>query len=293
MERLLSAKLPCKVFVGVGVDDDGASRFRDKELCKIFQELFDERMLGIDIVGTQTDDDGTIGHRLGPVDQEREWIIELASPNGFDPITEQCGHHILRPPCYESASQGYHERTKEFKAAFFYMEKICLPKSMSTIDAFNTTLKNFLQELTEVFPNEPGIGKVKLFLGTFDGLTAINKRAAMDPFLEAMAPHADLISGKNSKLFKKVELPGGVSLKDLWKKASDATKDATWQYLQMLFLLASTAASVPPDMLSAIEGMASNYADKIKTGEMDLGSVSNMLLSGDFASMLGAPEPKK
>lgn len=164
---------------------------------------------------------------------------------------------------------------------------------MSTIDAFNTTLKNFLQELAEVFDGEPGVGKVKLFLGTFDVFVGSNKRAAMDPFLEAMAPHAELISTRNPKLFKKVELPGGVSLKDLWKKASEATRDATWQYLQMLFLLASTAASVPPDMLTAIEGMANQYADKIKTGEMDLGSVTNMLLSGDLASMLGAPPPEK
>jgi hypothetical protein len=169
---------------------------------------------------------------------------------------------------------------------------------MSTVDAFNSTLKNFLQELADVFPDEPGIGKVQLFLGTFDVVVAgANKRVAMDSFLEAVTPHADYITAKDPKLFKKLELPGGISLKELWKKASDATREATWQYLQMLFLLGTTAAAVPPEMLNAIEGMASEYADKVKSGEMDLSSVTSMLLGGggvgglDLASMLGAPPP--
>lgn len=171
----------------------------------------------------------------------------------------------------------------------------------STIDAFNSTLKTFLQELVDVFPDEPGAGKIQLFLSGFDLFVANNKRAAMDAFLEKMAPHADDITSKDSKLFKKVELPGGISLKTLWKKASDATKEATWQYLQMLFLLASTAAAVPAEMLNAIEGMAAEYAGKVKSGEMDLSSVTNMLLGGamgsggglDLGALLGGPPPKK
>lgn len=171
----------------------------------------------------------------------------------------------------------------------------------STIDAFNSTLKSFLQELVDVFPDEPGAGKIQLFLSGFDLFVANNKRAAMDAFLEKMAPHADDITTKDSTLFKKVELPGGISLKTLWKKASDATKEATWQYLQMLFLLASTAAAVPPEMLNAIEGMAAEYAGKVKSGEMDLSSVTNMLLGGamgsgggglDLGALLGGPPPK-
>lgn len=170
---------------------------------------------------------------------------------------------------------------------------------MSTIDAFNTTLKNFLQELVDVFPDEPGVAKIQLFISGFDLYVAGNKRAAMDAFLEKLAPHADAITAKDSKMFKKLELPGGISLKELWKKASEGTREATWQYLQMLFLLGSTAAAVPADMLNAIEGMAAEYAGKVKSGEMDLSSVTNLLLGGgaggglDLGSLLGGglPEP--
>lgn len=176
----------------------------------------------------------------------------------------------------------------------------------STIDAFNSTLKSFLQELVDVFPEEPGIGKVKLFLSGFDVFIGSNKRAALDTFLEAVSPHADYITAKDPKLFKKLELPGGISLKDIWKKASDGTRDATWQYLQMLFLLGSTAASVPQEMLDTIESMAAQYADKVKSGELDISNVTSMLLGGgpgggalgalDFASLMGGgggSPPKK
>lgn len=167
---------------------------------------------------------------------------------------------------------------------------------MSTIDAFNSTLKNFLQELVDVFPDEPGVGKIQLFLAGFDMYVANNKRAAMEAFLEKLGPHADAITTKDAKLFKKLELPGGISLRDLWKKASDKTRDATWQYLQMLFLLGSTASAVPADMLESIEGMAAEYAGKVKSGEMDLSGVTNLLLGGgglDIASLLGGPVDKK
>lgn len=160
----------------------------------------------------------------------------------------------------------------------------------STVQTFNATLKGFLQELVDVFPNEPGIGKVQLFLASFDIFTATNERAAMDAFLNTIAPHADAITARDPAMFKKLELPGNIPMKDFWKKATDATKEATWQYLQMLFLMASTASAIPVDMLSAIEGVASEYADKIKAGEMDLSAVTNMLLSGsgifDHSSLL-------
>jgi hypothetical protein len=162
----------------------------------------------------------------------------------------------------------------------------------STIDAFNSTLKSFLQELVDVFPGEPGIGKLQLFLATYDSVIAADPRGVMRVFLDTMGPHTALISSRDSTLFKLVELPGGVSLRKLWKKASESTRDATWQYLQMLCMLGTTATSVPPEMLAAIEGMAGEYAGKVKSGEMDLSAVTNLLLGGgggvpDIAALFG------
>ena len=151
----------------------------------------------------------------------------------------------------------------------------------------NTTLKSFLQELLEVFPDEPGTGTLRLFLATYDTLVTANKQAPMDMFLETMAPHEALIAAKDAKLFRRVELPGGVSLKEAWKKASEATRAAVWQYLQMLYMLAKTASSVPPHMLNAIEGLAGEYAGKISSGELDISAVTSMLLGGGGGGGLG------
>lgn len=151
---------------------------------------------------------------------------------------------------------------------------------MTTVESFNSTLKSFLQELVDIFPDEPGIDAIALFLGTFDMFIAGNPRAAMDAFLEKASPYADCISQKDPSMFDTLELPGGISLKGMWAHASDQTKEATFQYLQMLFLLATTAAAVPQDMLNSIETLASNYASKIQSGEMDITSLATMLMSG-------------
>lgn len=151
---------------------------------------------------------------------------------------------------------------------------------MTTVDSFNATLKSFLQELVDIFPDEPGIETVTMFLGGFDLFVKANPRAAMDMFLEKVSPYADCISSKDGSMFETMELPGNISLKGMWNHASDQTKDATFQYLQMLFLLASTASAVPQDMLNGIESLAQEYAGKIQSGEMDIASLATMLMSG-------------
>jgi hypothetical protein len=161
---------------------------------------------------------------------------------------------------------------------------------MTTVESFNSTLKSFLVELVEVFPDEPGIGKVELFLATFDTVTKANPKMALTMFLDTMSPHADCISTKDESLFSKVEMPGGISLEPLWKKATPNTKECVWQYLQMLFLLATTANAVPDDMLNKIESMAAEYAEKIQSGEMDMTQLAGMLMGGqglDLEKMLG------
>lgn len=164
---------------------------------------------------------------------------------------------------------------------------------VSTVDAFNSTLKGFLEELVECCPSAPGVSTLTLFLATFDTFVATDPRAAMDGFLAAMVPHTDMVAAKNPKLFRVVTLPGGVSLKDAWDTMSDTTKAAVWQYVQMLFLLGNTATAMPPDMLNAIENVAQTYASKIQGGEMDMASLTSMLMGtmGGEGSEGGAGNP--
>ena len=70
---------------------------------------------------------------------------------------------------------------------------------------------------------------------------------------------------------------------------STGTKDATWQYLQTLYMLGTTITSIPADTLNLIEGIAKDCAEKMETegGELDQAALMKMM-----GSMLGGL-PKK
>ena len=159
---------------------------------------------------------------------------------------------------------------------------------MTTVASFNALLKSFLAELVDVFPDEPATKKVELFLATFDAVVSgSNDRLALDLFMKDVSPHADAITAKDESIFDNLELPGNISLRPLWDKASDNTRECVWQYLQMLFLLGTTASVIPPSMLSGIEDMASKYAKQVQDGELDLTSLTSMLLNGGVGGEMG------
>jgi hypothetical protein len=160
---------------------------------------------------------------------------------------------------------------------------------MTTLQAFNTLLRNFLHELTQTFPEDSTLA---VSLDGLDTLAKMNARKPLEIFMEAIGAHAQLLLTKDPALFATpLELPGNLDLKTYWDSPglSQASRDAIWQYLQQLYLLGSTVSALPPDMLTAIEGMAQECAGKIERGEADLGSITNMLLSGGLGNLMGGP----
>ena len=155
---------------------------------------------------------------------------------------------------------------------------------MTTLSAFNTMLKSFLEELAEVYPEEKSVG---VFLAGFDALVATNARMPMDLFVGAVSPHADAVMSKDPSLFAKLDF-GGIDMGKLWAQpdVSDATRDAIWQYLHTLMLLGTTVSSVPAELLQSIESVAANCAEKIQGGDMDFASMTKMLMGG-LGGMLG------
>lgn len=156
---------------------------------------------------------------------------------------------------------------------------------MSTVQAFNTMLKNFLDELADVFPEEL---QIKLAVETFDTVTSVSPRGPMDMFIESLSPLSALVMAKDPALFEQLQFPGGIDFAKLWKAdISDNTRDAIWQYINLLFLLGTTVRSMPPQMLESIESVAKNCADQIQSGQMDFTGLSTMLMN----SGLGAGMP--
>jgi hypothetical protein len=153
-----------------------------------------------------------------------------------------------------------------------------------TVQAFNSMLKNFLDELSSTFPD---VAAIRVYTEGFDTLVGANARKPLQVFMEAVSPHADAVMRRDPELFSTLNL-GGIDFKMLWASdISDATRNAIWQYLHMLFLLATTVSSVPAELLSSIESVAQNCADKMQDGQMDFSSMSKLLMGGGAEGLLG------
>lgn len=153
---------------------------------------------------------------------------------------------------------------------------------MSIPQAFNTMMKNFMEELADVFPEET---QIRMFLDGFDALAALSPRSPMDMFVESLTPHTDLVMARNPELFERLEFPGGIDFKKLWASdISDNTREAIWQYITLLFTMGTTVRNAPPEFVQCIETMAHSLSAKMESGELDFASLGSMLLGGGMGA---------
>src|SRR6056300_230228 len=150
---------------------------------------------------------------------------------------------------------------------------------MASVSAFNDMMSQFLVELHKTFPEEKGIKKM---LTSFDVLKSTNPRLVVDGFMTGVTPYASKISAKDETfLLNEIE--------KYWERMSANTKNATWQYLQTLYMLGTTITSLPDDTLSQIEKIAKGVADQMQDGNGDFDQDALMKMMG---GMLGSL-PKK
>jgi hypothetical protein len=161
---------------------------------------------------------------------------------------------------------------------------------MASVTAFNEMMSQFLVELHKTFPEERGIKKM---LTSFDVLKSTNPRMVVDGFMNGVSPYASQISAKDDKFL--LEECGNIDfLKDLdlatyWMKMSANTREATWQYLQTLYMLGITITSLPEGTLSQIESIAKGVADNMQNGDGELDQDALMQMMGNMLKGL----PKK
>ena len=158
----------------------------------------------------------------------------------------------------------------------------------TTVQAFNTMMGNFLDELHQTFPEE---SKIAVVSEAFKDLCAVNARKPMELYVAGLAPYSELVMAKNPALFDQpIELPGGLDMSTLWAKpdVTRETREAMWQYIQMLFMLGTTVQNLPPQLLETIEGVAMSCANEMAEGGggLDLSKLSGLLMGG-LGSMLG------
>lgn len=168
---------------------------------------------------------------------------------------------------------------------------------MTTIQAFNEMMGQFLDELVATFPEEEAFK-------TAQGRP--RDRTTFDTFMKQVTPHATALMAKSNDFFSpQNEFAQDLNLTAVW--ASDApsqvTRDAIWQYIQTMYILGNTINMFPPETLSMIEAAAENCAKNMKagggTGQMDekalMAGMNNMLNQmmggGGLASLLGGAAP--
>jgi ornithine carbamoyltransferase len=178
---------------------------------------------------------------------------------------------------------------------------------MTTVQAFNEMMGQFLDELVSTFPEEEAFKTAQ---------AAPRTRATFDDFMKKIGPHASHLMAKSPDFFSEQnEFVKGLNLHVVWGSpdATSATKDAIWQYIQTMYILGNTISMFPPETLSMIEAAAENCAKNMKTngsGQMDekamMAGMNNMLSQmmggaggGGLAALLGgglqqqqAPRPK-
>ena len=156
---------------------------------------------------------------------------------------------------------------------------------MASVTAFNDMLSQFLVELHKTFPDETGIKKMTT---SFELLKTTNPRLIVDGFMKGVTPFADRISAKDEKFIleeiEKIDMLKDLNIKNYWARMSPATRAATWQYLQTLYMLGTTITAIPAETLGLIESIAKDCADKMQTegGEIDQDALMKMM-----GSMLG------
>ena len=155
---------------------------------------------------------------------------------------------------------------------------------MASVKAFNEMMGQFLMELIETFPEEKGLKK---YMIKFELLKDTNPRKVVEKYMTNIAPYTDKLSNRDESIFtdesSELDFVKAFNVKKCWPNATEATKNAIWQYLQTLYMLGVTINSIPADTLTMIENVAKQCAEKMQNGgdQIDetqlLQSMQNML----------------
>lgn len=159
---------------------------------------------------------------------------------------------------------------------------------MASVTAFNEMMSQFLVELHKTFPEERGIKKM---LTSFDVLKSTNPRMVVDGFMSGVSPYASQISAKDDKFLLeecgKIDFLKDLDLASYWSKMTENTREATWQYLQTLYMLGTTITALPPDQMAQIESLAQSVASKLQDEGGELNEDALMKMMGSMLGGLG------
>ena len=135
-------------------------------------------------------------------------------------------------------------------------------------------LVTFLEELHAQVPDD-------------DAIPSAAERARTEPVADLMKDNPALFDGL---------VLMGIDFQAIWARdIAPESRAACHQYISMLYLLANTISTIPPQLLSTIEGVAQTMASSITQDGQDIPDMSSLLGAlaggggaGGLASLLGS-----
>jgi hypothetical protein len=151
---------------------------------------------------------------------------------------------------------------------------------MATVKAFNDMMEQFLTELNLTFPENKSVIK---FQAAFELARTTRPAAVLDNFMSSIKKYSKKVMTRDDTFItedtKNIKGLMDLDLAGIWENATDATKDAIWQYLYTLVVLGTTITSLPKETLGMIEKMAESCATQIQEGGAggDLSSLMELM----------------
>ena len=150
--------------------------------------------------------------------------------------------------------------------------------SAITYQSFNSLLCEFVSELSQTFDEYPELAKSHEALVS---LLALDDTVSlpMTTFYQTFEAYSSLIMTKDPALFEKCVIPytDSFDLKKEYSESDTDTQDAIWNYVQQLFVTATTVQNMPASMMTNIESVAQACLEKVKSGEVTEEEAQNPL----------------
>lgn len=171
----------------------------------------------------------------------------------------------------------------------------------ATVESFLDLMEQFMQAMSEVFPECAKVASYKMALTARLALCMSQEsrlavgREAITSFHDNIHPfYARVMEKDDSLLGEDIDLMLAIGLPSKWSQDLHTdTKDAIWEYIQKLCEqsnIHSMYSKVPSGMMSSIEGMAHNIASRINQGEMSLADLNIQEVSQQVLSSLNAED---
>lgn len=150
--------------------------------------------------------------------------------------------------------------------------------SAITYQSFNTLFLEFVSELSQTFDEYPDLAKAHEALVS---LLALDDTVPlpMKTFHETFEAYSSLIMTKDPALFDECVIPytDSFQMKKEYGESDADTQDAIWNYLQQLFVTATTVQNMPASMMTNIESVAQACLAKVQSGEVSEEQAQNPL----------------